>query len=312
MIIRKIADSTGLDYKYIATVIRSANHRYKTYTISKRGNKGRRKIDHPASELKLIQRWLITNIFQFFPVHDAVYSYKKGVGIQDLANLHRKNRFLLRIDFSNFFPSIKDNDVAHLLHNNKNLSEIKLFESDIPIINKIVCKDGKLTIGSPTSPMISNSILFDLDVAWRNEAAKNEIIYSRYADDIYASTNTPEILYDYFNFCKNYIKNSEYPKLCLNEKKTLFTSKKRKRMVTGLILTSENKISIGRKQKRYIKGLVYKYMEKMLSPHEISYLTGYLSYVSSVEPAFISSLKNKYGQDLLSKLLMEKITRRKH
>ena len=111
MIIFRIADNLGLDASYISKVARSASYRYKIYSVPKRKNDGFRVIHHPSAELKLIQRWLIENVFSHFPVHDSVYSYRHGIGIQDLARIHKKNNYLLRIDFTDYFPSIKGPDI---------------------------------------------------------------------------------------------------------------------------------------------------------------------------------------------------------
>jgi hypothetical protein len=74
-------------------------------------------------------------------------------------------------------------------------------------------------------------------------------------------------------------------------------------MVTGLILTSNGRISIGRNKKRTIKSMVYKHINNQLEPNEESYLQGYLSYINSVEPSFIQSLKKKYTAEIILKLM---------
>ena len=71
MIILRIAEDTGLDSNYVRKVVRTANYRYRTYYIPKR-TEGKRKISHPSPELKLLQRWVVENVFTHFPVHDSV------------------------------------------------------------------------------------------------------------------------------------------------------------------------------------------------------------------------------------------------
>ena len=107
----------------------------------------------------------------------------------------------------------------------------------------------------------------------------NDIVYSRYADDLYFSTNQTNILKEVIPFI-NEILSTFFIKLIINHDKTISTSKKHKKSITGLTLTSENKVSIGRKQKRYIKSLVFKYTKKEISEKEHTYLKGiYLIYV---------------------------------
>src|SRR5689334_6653039 len=71
-------------------------------------------------------------------------------------------------------------------------------------------------------------------------------------------------------------------------------------MIYILVLTSDKKISIGRKKKRVLKSLVLKLKYDHLRPNEIAHLRGWISYLRSVEPAFVSSLEGKYDLDFSS------------
>jgi RNA-directed DNA polymerase len=297
-----MAKGTGLEAYYLDKIVRSASHRYKIYKIAKKTG-GKREIAHPAAELKLLQRWLVDNVFSHLPIHESVYSYRQGRGIRDLATLHKKNNFLLKIDFVDFFPSIKADDIAYLLRSKSNLVPLSLSSQDLLTIQAIVCKDGCLTIGSPSSPIITNSLLYDFDSRWFEKALKTGVIYSRYADDIYFSTNKPKILEDIYDDFKKDLDKLKHPRLVINEKKTVFTSKKRKRIVTGLILSSDNKVSIGRQKKRYIKGMINRFIHNELKDKEISYLKGFLAYVNGIEKMFMQNLKRKFGNKHISAIM---------
>lgn len=72
--------------------------------------------------------------------------------------------------------------------------------------------------------------------------------------------------------------------------------------MTGLVLSSENKVSIGREKKRKLKALVHQYTLNKLNPDSVANLRGQLSFIKSVEPSFITSLQNKYGREALLNL----------
>lgn len=301
MIISTISREMRLTRYYLDRVIETASHRYKEYTIPKRTG-GFRIIHHPSRELKLIQSWLADNVFSYMMISEFVYSYKANVGILDHALIHKNNNYLLRVDFKDFFPSITRHDVETLIK--KNLSEIplKLTLNDCYVISKLVCRldsESKLyglTIGAPSSPVISNSILYEFDTYWGNKCDGLSIKYSRYADDLFFSTNKPNVLANIFEELQAHVNNMRSPKIIINRDKTIFTSRKRRRVITGLIITSENHISIGRAKKREIKSMIFKYTKNQLDQHEISYLRGYLSYAKSVEPSFIKSMNEKFGK----------------
>lgn len=299
MIIARIARSAGLDANFLARIAKTASHQYKTYSIPKKTG-GMRVIAHPSKELKFLQRWLVDNLFTHLPVHDSVYSYRDGVGIRDHALVHARQNYLLRVDFSNFFPSIKASDIARLLNENRERFPFRLNNQDIEIVCAIVCKNGQLTIGAPSSPILSNAVLYSVDKYWTTRCKRNDIAYSRYADDLYFSTREPNVLKGMFAEFQKYLGNLESPRLQINRDKTVFTSRKRKRHVTGLVLSSENKVSLGRNKKRWVRSLVYKFKNGQLSDEQTSYLRGYLAFAKEVEPSFYRALETKYGKDLLS------------
>lgn len=280
----------------------NSHKRYRRYEIEKKTG-GLRTIHHPSKELKIYQKFISNLIFLKLPVHQSVFSYKKNVSILNLANEHKKNRFLLRIDFKNFFPSIKGENIRLFLNQNQKNLDYKLSELDITLINLLVCKKGKLTIGAPSSPPISNAILYDFDKEVYDKCKLKNIKYSRYADDLYFSTNESNQLSEILKYIQNYT----FPftlKLKINPQKNIFTSKKHKRLITGLTITTEGEVSVGRKKKSYIKSLIYKYKNNDIKTAELEYVKGYLSFLMSIEPEYIKLLKNKYSEKILNELLL--------
>lgn len=293
-----LKEKYDIDYYDLYLFAQKASVKYRTYTIPKRNGK-LRTINHPTKALKNYQRILSKEIFSKLPVHDRVYSYKKDTSIKDLASYHKNSRFLLRIDFRDFFPSLNSKNIRELLSKNLDSFNFQLTNDDITLINYIVCKSNKLTIGAPSSPIISNVLLYDFDYEMNNFS--NKIKYSRYADDLYFSSNTPDLLKDIIPFLKSFLSNY-YIKLSINEEKNIYTSKKRKRSVTGLVLTTDNKVSIGRSKKRHIKSLIFKYINEGISSEELTYLKGYISFIRSVEESFYITLTKKYSDEVLLEL----------
>ncbi|MDD2932782.1 MAG: retron St85 family RNA-directed DNA polymerase [Methylotenera sp.] len=308
MLIDYISKSTGINKSYLERVISRAPYSYKKYTIPKK-NGGQREIFHPSADLKILQRWLVEHILKYFPVHESVYSYTKGRGVRDHAEAHRENNFILRVDLKNFFPSIKASDIKQLCLENMALIPFELTEEDINVLCRIVCKssgetrDLSLTIGSPASPAISNSILFNLDTKVEQYCELHNVRYTRYADDLYFSTNQTNTLEKVLGKVRGFLNETESPRLEINVDKTVYTSKKRKRVVTGVTLTSQNKLSIGRELKREIKTEIYLFSKGELSAEKVSTLRGKLCYYQSIEPDLINSLEIKFGKDALKNLM---------
>ncbi len=285
-------------------LLATAPERYKVYKIPKRTPGKFRTIAHPARELKFIQRWLIRRVLFSLPVHPAAMAYRKETSILDNAVQHAKHRYLLKMDIQDFFPSIQPKDlIAHCAKFLPNLTK-----ADERLLCQVLFRKNKqtdgleLSIGAPSSPLISNSIFYPLDQKIEAFCVEKNICYTRYADDLFFSTNSPHTLQVVPNLVSEVLEAASYPKLKLNQEKTLHTSKKHHRQVTGLVLSAENKISIGRDKKRTLKALVHQYTLNNLEPDSIANLRGQLSFVQSVEPSFIASLQEKYGREILFKL----------
>lgn len=284
-------------------LIHTAQYRYKVYRIPKRQPNQFRTIAQPSPEIKLIQRWLINNVFLSLPIHKAATAYRPGKSIGDHAALHVKNRFLLKMDFKNFFPSISVVDVRRYL-----IEVGKMSFEDARIISLLVCWRDKtngnlcLSIGAPSSPHLSNVILNSFDKIIVKLCRTHKVTYSRYADDLAFSTNKKEILSEIFQQVKVICEELAYPKLVVNHKKTISISRAFKRVLVGLVLTPDGNVSLGRERKRRLRSELYRFSQDRLDAADIPRLRGELAFAWSVEKQFINSLVGQLGSEVFRKL----------
>jgi RNA-directed DNA polymerase len=300
MLIEQIAKETGLSRAYLERLALTASHRYKLYSIPKKTG-GIRLIAHPARALKSVQRWLAKSLFAPLPVHQAATAYREGIGIRENALPHLEGNFLLKLDIQDFFPSLKAADVSYLLQQNVQLLRYELSEADIVFVQRIVSRRGELPIGAPSSPVISNQLMFEFDRAISQRCDVLGVEYTRYADDLFFSTSTPNVLREIHLNVVGMLREYEHPKLKLNLAKTTYTSRRRKRIVTGVVLTSDRKLSLGRAKKREVRSLVQRYRDAELDLATAVYLSGFLSYAASVEPDFLVALRAKYGNEVVER-----------
>ncbi len=301
MLLELLSHRLVLNPDYIDIVASTASRRYFRFEIDKKGGKEKRDIFHPSKELKALQRIIHDEILSKLPIHEASAAYRKGSRIQDHAKVHLNAKYMLRLDFKNFFESIKKEDVIRFASEKFPTEFPDWDEKDSSLFGELVCFNNSLTVGSPTSPLLTNSICYELDARIVGICASDNVKYTRYADDMYFSCSEPKVLYDLPKKVKRIVRSLRYPKaLWINYDKTIHTSKKYKMGVTGLTLTVDGKVSIGRSQKRRIKSMVYKW--NFLEPEEKLYLCGYLAYCSSVEPSFVNSLCEKFGAKTVSEI----------
>jgi RNA-directed DNA polymerase len=185
--IGQMAKDLGVTTRFIATFAQGASHAYKTYSIRKK-NGGFRTIAHPSKQLKAMQRWLLTYVLNIIPIHPAAMAYRKKKSIFNNASLHAGSNYLLRMDCKDFFPSITEDDLKVLIANRP--STFPGWRSfDIDIFCKLVCKNGRLTIGAPTSSALSNAVCYDMDSQLSEISKKMGVTYTRYADGMPVQTS---------------------------------------------------------------------------------------------------------------------------
>jgi RNA-directed DNA polymerase len=298
-IVQRMALDLGISVATLQRLARSAPHRYKVFEIPKRSGSGVRVIAQPAKEIKSLQRWLVKNEFSILRIHHAATAYEKGSSIRDNAARHVTNRFLLKLDFKEFFPSIKENDLRmHLMAE----MPARYSESEISFICRLSMwiprgDNGlELCIGAPSSPVLSNAIMYGFDESLSAYCVIAGIAYTRYADDLSFSSNRPDHLKSVLPYVRDVIHRASYPTLTINEKKTVYTSKKYRRTVTGLVLSSEGRVSLGRERKREIRAMMHRFVLQKLNLEECARLRGILAFVQDVEPSFLRSLEDHYSK----------------
>jgi RNA-directed DNA polymerase len=294
MLIETMARSLSVTPRLISKLATTASHRYKHFTVKKAGG-GERDIYHPAKDLKGVQRWLQAAVVSSFPVHNAAAAYRRRMNIADHATRHLKSRYLLRVDLADFFESITAKDIASYLADHLASLPPGWNASDTELFTQLVCRYERLTIGAITSPGLSNAILLPLDQTLAKACKDLNAIYTRYADDMFFSTMVADVLGDVPAVVEKTLKSIPYPvALKINKSKTRHSSLKRRRRVTGLILSTQGHVSLGRQFKRGVRTQVYE-MDGLGVP-ERRRLAGLLAFVKDVEPEFFNRLALKYGE----------------
>lgn len=203
---------------------------------------------------------------------------------------------MLKLDFSNFFPSITMDDIVRHL-------SVHLPLAFDPSAARLIAycsvwarnrqRPLRLCIGAPSSPLLSNSVMHQFDELLASQACLDSITYTRYADDITLSSNEPGTLGAYPKRVIELLDSLVYPRLKLNSEKTMFLSKAAKRVITGVILTPDDKVSIGRARKREIRAMYHKSITSGLDAEQSQRLNGLIAFAEDIEPGYSSRLRHR-------------------
>ena len=308
-LINRLSEFCGLDEQEISRLADRAPNTYKKYYIDKKRG-GKRQISHPSKETKLLQYALLQILGPSLHVHQSAFGFVRGLKspLRENVKRHLDHNFFIKMDIEDFFPSIRPDDIFNALESAKNPIPIILTPDERDLLTKTVfirSSAGQLglPIGGVASPILSNSIMYDLDEKFEALAAKSEFVYSRYADDLVFSTNRKNASTDLLAQVKSLLTKTKSPSLRLNNKKTRFMSRNSRVAITGLIITPEHEVSIGRKNKRKLKSLVHSYKVGSISKKDRKYLQGYLAFLLDVEPNYYNRLCQKYGSETVNAAL---------
>lgn len=301
----RLSDEFVISEHDVARLLLRAPYAYKRYTIPKK-NGGVRYIAQPAKETKIIQNFIINEWFSKLPVHECATAYKEGASIKDNAQRHSSAIYISKFDFVDFFGSIAESDIKKLLSNEFDglLSERSISDmARLSCIREQIAGRLVLSIGAPSSPVLSNAVMFNFDTVVNQWCLERGITYSRYADDLTFSANEKGATFPVEQFIRETLKELPGPKLSINADKTIHASKKNQRRVTGLILSNDNKVTIGRDRKRLIGAMIHKFLHGELDEKAITHLQGLVGFAQHIEPLFVAKLRGKYTSKIITDLL---------
>lgn len=304
-ITRNVCAKLNIPLSELISFSLAAPKKYKVYSIPKR-TMGHRVIAQPTAQLKKYQRVIINEFEGILPIHSSAFAYREKLSIKDNALQHVNSDFLLKMDFQNFFNRIK----PKLFFDTLKINNITLSTQDEEILARLLfwkpglkrSKTLVLSVGAPSSPMITNFVMYSFDFMMDDWCKKMGITYTRYADDITFSTKRKDILFSVPKVVRRILRKT-VPGLSVNESKTVYSSKAHNRHITGVTITCENKLSLGRLKKRHISSLIYRFTKGELPMEELSYLKGIISFAYNIEPMFLSRMNKKYGSVVISKII---------
>ncbi len=189
------------------TVGREQLRNYRYRAIARPGGLPR-VIEAPKARLKEIQRWVLREILDHVPPHQAAHGFTVGRSAVTHAHIHTGQGAVLRLDLKDFFASVSAGrvygiwrtlgyspPVAHAL---TGLTTNTIPPSVWQVIASATPERAvqarfwlgrqlatpHLPQGAPTSPALANLAAFGLDQRLCGLALASGLRYSRYADDL--------------------------------------------------------------------------------------------------------------------------------
>jgi len=249
---------------------------------------GFREIEAPELYLKKIQR-KINDYLQFVyytmnveASHGFVINPKrqKPKNIVSNASKHIGNDYMLNVDFDDFFHQISQQEVYQIF----TTGPFDFSKTTANTLAKICTNKGRLPMGAPTSPALSNFACIDLDNDLQKWAEDNAITYTRFVDDLSFSSKKPISRIH----LQEIIKITDKYELRLKPTKTKFYGKNQTKSVTGIVV-GQNSLSI---DEDYYKEL-NKDLERLQKTVEVHIITGQIYKADALK---------KFKQEVMGKI----------
>ena len=222
-------------------------HYHNVYIPKSDGTK--RKLSVPDLILKNVQRSIVDNILAYYPISKYATAYKSGSNVQKNAAPHVNKKKIFKLDIEGFFDNIIYSQVKDIV-----FCESKFSES-IRILLTILCYyKESLPQGAPTSPAITNIIMYDFDEIIGEYCNARNVAYTRYCDDMTFSGDFDEK--EIISLVKDELKKLG---LFLKNSKTAVIHSSKRQTVTGIVVNE--KINLTKEYKKKIRQEMY-YIEK--------------------------------------------------
>ena len=259
----------------------------------------------PSNKLKKYSKFLNSFVFDFADVNqNVVHSYRSGRNVRSTLAGHAENKFFFKTDIKNFFSSVGLEDITKVIDKNLSTSPISDIASNKDIILNLTTMEERLPIGIPTSPNISNSCLLEFDNIFENFCEKNEILYTRYSDDIILSSSSRHSLIDIDVKIQELLSGLYNNRFQLNRNKTKHTHSGNKVKFLGLVILPNGSITVDKNVKTDLETLFYffkndkeKYQDFFNKKYQGNDLKvhGLIHYINVVDELYVEKLRRKYG-----------------
>jgi retron-type reverse transcriptase len=174
----------GISHRLLYAMANVPARYYRHFQIEKRSG-GTRLISTPRVFLKVVQRWILLNILYRMGLPSFVTGFVPERGLLANGVPHVGRKYLARVDLQDFFPSISFSSVQRVY------ADFGFTEDVSRLLTKLSTLNGSLPQGAPTSPYLANLVFLPCDDQLKDMCEKYNFRYSRYADDLTFSSNTP-------------------------------------------------------------------------------------------------------------------------
>lgn len=224
------------------TLYAISNHlsrHYRKVSLPKKNGSGFRKLSIPDAALKHIQRRITDVLLVHMPISQYAKAYRFGGSTLRNAKHHVGKQSVLKLDILHFFDSIRYSAVKD------GAFPEEIYAEPLRILLTMLCyyKDS-LPQGAPSSPAITNILLYPFDELVGQWCRERNIAYTRYCDDMTFSGDFD--VGEVIGFVRRELGKLGY---LLNDQKTRLQKPGQQQTVTGIVVNEKMSIPAAYRRK---------------------------------------------------------------
>lgn len=289
----------------------SAVTHYVRFAVPKKSG-GVRELAAPHHDLASAQRWILINLLERVPLHEAAHGFVRTRGTMSNAVPHVLKATVINLDLKDFFPSITFPRV-------KGIFQGLGYSPAVATVLALLCTEcprskvdyaGRtlhvatgpraLPQGACTSPALSNLLARRLDARLTGLARKLGFTYTRYADDLTFSGDSAAAAKTAYLLTRlRHLIADE--RLTVNETKTRVQRPGTRQTVTGIVVN--RRPNVPRDTVRRLRAILHDAKRNGLEaanreqrPNFVEWLGGMIAYVSMVNPYRGAQLRDEFDR----------------
>lgn len=322
----QLSRTGGISHHLLQDVITRRIDPYYEFSLPKARKGSRRVIASPIHHLAQAQRAILSRLTSVPRFDSPSFAYSKGVSIRDCAAEHVGARWLVRLDLSDFFHSVDENQVAKIfrargcdLALSRQLARVctrtptarpdenvrharrGFAESRSQATSKGL---GHLPQGAPTSGMLANLSAYELDLSMSRLARRYGLRYTRYSDDLTFSSRGEFSRQDVMEFVRRARTQIASNKFTMHEGKIRICPPGSRLQVLGLLVDSD-RVRLRGDFKKTLKWHVYGSSRFGVARYSaskgfasvqayLSHVHGLLAHAVDVEPEWARPLQKSW------------------
>lgn len=275
-----IASFIGITLHSLYAIVTDKRRYYRQFKIPKSNGK-MRQISAPNEYLKAILKKLNEEVYFKVPRSKISFGYIKGVSPLEAVKMHTNKKIVCKVDIHDFFGTTNTAKIKRAMMKHMGYSQDVAY-----VLAVLATLDGKMPQGSPTSPAISNLVMYDFDNKLQQMLPGWDI--SRYVDDVIISTNNLVDPFQAIDQIKNLLKKFGYT---MNEKKTRVMFSSQRQSVFGLVVNKKLNFSV--QKYKLLRAKVHNFAKDPTDMHKYRQLLGQCNYFKQVNEKKATKLINE-------------------